>query len=113
MFYAMSYDTAMHLDPEDLERYSRAQASEEETARFEEHLLRCEPCREELRTVDSFVAAMRVAATDWRRERRLEQDSRRSWWSVPRLAPVFAALAALLLAAVVAPRFTGSLQPPI
>jgi len=110
MFYAMSHDTAAsHLDPEDLERYVRTQVSEEETARFEEHLLLCEPCREELRSVDSFVASMRAAAADWRRPPQRD----RSWWSVPRLVPALAVLALLLIAAVVSPRFTGSLQPAI
>src|SRR5258708_5920798 len=109
MMYAMSHETPCHLDPDDLERYSRHQASDEESARFEEHLLLCEACREELRNVDSFVIAMRDAAAESRREYQKE----RSWWSIPRLIPAFAVLALLLLGAVILPRFTGPTQPPL
>lgn len=129
MMYAMSQETPCHLDPEDLERYSLHQASEDEMARFEEHLLLCEPCREELRTSEVFATSMRAAAADWRQETR----TARSFWSVPRLIvprsivpgliapglivprliPVFAALAVVVLGIVVVPRFIGSSQPPL
>jgi len=109
MMYAMSQEIPCRLDPEDLERYARHQTSEEETARVEEHLLLCEPCREELVNLEAFVTAMRAAAVEVRRGDRKE----RYWWNVPRWRPAFAALALLLLAVMVAPRFTGNSQPPL
>jgi anti-sigma factor RsiW len=109
MMYAMSQEIPCHLDPEDLERYVRQEASEEEVARFEEHLLLCEPCREELANVESFVSAMRAAAAELRRGDQKE----RYWWSTPRWVPALAALAVLVLAAIVVPRFTGNSQPPL
>jgi hypothetical protein len=109
MMYAMSEQTPCHLEPEDLERYARRRASEQETARVEEHLLLCEPCREELANVESFVAAMRAAAG----ELRGGEKERFRWNIVPRWIPAFAASALLLLAAILLPRFTGNSQPPL
>jgi hypothetical protein len=106
MLYPMSYESC-HLNPEDLERYSRHQASEDEMAQFEEHLLLCEACREELRTVDSFATAMRAAAAELRRE-----PERRPWWSIPRLIPAFGVLALLLLGAMGLMVMRNS-QPPL
>src|SRR5437660_12442474 len=114
MVYAMSQEIPCHLEPEDLGRYARHLASEEESARVEEHLLLCEPCREELANVESFVAAMRAAAGELRRGDRKERHQKERYrWNVPRWTPAFAALALLLLAATLAPRFTGISQAPL
>ena len=104
----MSQDIHLHLDPEYLERYSRGQASEDDTARWEEHLLLCEPCQEELKHVDSFVRSMRGATAKWRNE-----PEASPWWRAAWPVPAFAALAVLLIGVAVVPRFTGNSQPPL
>ena len=106
----MSQEIPCHPDPEELEKYVRRETSEEETARVEEHLLLCEPCREELANLESFVKAMRAAATE---SRKRDQKKEGYWWSFPRWAPALAALALLVGAAMVVPRFTGNSQPPL
>jgi hypothetical protein len=95
-----------HIDPEELELYAVGRASEEATARCEEHLLICETCRQALEETDSHVAAMRGAAA------RLPQESpsRWSWWEFPRWAP---ALAALILAVLAFSLFRPNSPPPV
>jgi hypothetical protein len=56
-----------HLGGEEAERYSLGAMSEEEVARWEEHLLVCEPCRREVAASDAYVAAMRTAAKELRK----------------------------------------------
>ncbi len=60
--------TGHHLDDEEIERYSLDSVSEDESARFEEHLLVCESCQQRLSECDEYVHAMRDAAAAIRRQ---------------------------------------------
>lgn len=62
----MTFEPESHVAEEDLERYSMGELLEAECARFEEHLLLCESCRERVRQQDLFVRSMKHAAADWR-----------------------------------------------
>jgi hypothetical protein len=89
----MSNEVDRHIDPEEMEKYAMGRASDEATARCEEHLLLCGPCRQSLEETDFRVAAMHSAA------RHLRQDSPRqsSWWTFPRWMPAFAAVGLLAI----------------
>ena len=95
-----------HIDPEDLELYATGRASEEATARCEEHLLICETCRQALVDTESSIGVMRGAAA------RLPEEpaSQWSWWKFPRWAP---ALAVLILAVLAFSLFRPNSQPPV
>ena len=56
-------EPVIHLDDEDLERYSMGEAREDEAVQWEQHLLICEGCRSRLAAADAYVAAMRGAAS--------------------------------------------------
>ena len=56
-----------HLGGEEIERYSLGEMSEEELARWEEHLLICDSCQRQVAASDAYVAAMRSAAAELRR----------------------------------------------
>lgn len=56
-----------HLGGEEIERYSLREMSEEELARWEEHLLICDSCQRQVAASDTYVAAMRSAAAELRR----------------------------------------------
>lgn len=56
-----------HLREEEIERYSLSEMSEEELARWGEHLLICDSCRRQVAASDAYVAAMRSAAAELRR----------------------------------------------
>ena len=98
-----------HIDAEELERFSLGRVSEEETERFEEHLLVCEPCRRSYEEAESYVNAMRAAALESRRE----SAERRSWWSLPRLVPALAGLALLAVGFLAIGLFTRPAPPPL
>jgi Putative zinc-finger len=51
-----------HISEETIERYVRRELAEEERRCFEEHLLDCAECFEEVQTVERFVAGVRSAA---------------------------------------------------
>ena len=89
-----------HIRPDDLESYSMSAMPEEWAMRVERHLLICETCRNSLLETEEYLAAIKGAA---RGLPRLERADRRRWWSIPRLLPAFAALAALVIAAVTLP----------
>jgi len=52
---------ADHVTEEDLEQYCLGGLTEVRCARFEEHLLLCETCRDRLTETETFIAAMRQA----------------------------------------------------
>jgi putative zinc finger protein len=51
-----------HISEGTIERYVRRELAEEERRSFEEHLLDCPECFEEVQTVERFVAGVRDAA---------------------------------------------------
>jgi Putative zinc-finger len=55
-----------HLPPEDIERYSLGELPEELTDSFEEHLLLCESCRDQVQEHDDFVRSMQLAGNQIR-----------------------------------------------
>jgi hypothetical protein len=97
-----------HLGEELLERYSIGSLAEPDLVRLEEHVLICETCQERLAETDSWVRAMRRAASG------LPVPAKPVWahWRLPRLVPVLAALT-LMLAVGVALRFNhgGGVAP--
>jgi hypothetical protein len=110
LYSLMSYDIHCHLDPDDLERYSRGRASETEAIQFEEHLLACEVCREGLENAESYARAMRSAAANFEEPPAKGFRWFAGTWSLPRLIPAFAALALIFWGVV---RFTGNSQMPL
>jgi len=85
------------MDSEMLEQFSMGKASVEETQDFEEHLLFCNVCRKRFEESKSYVAEIRSAAAQLRRERADQRPS----WTMMRLVPALAGMA-LLTAAIVA-----------
>ena|SRR5579872_60543 len=71
-------NTTRHLEPEEIERYSMGDSTEEATAKFEEHLLICEICRNRVVESDAQVDAMQAAS---RRLRQEDAGRRRLRWS--------------------------------
>lgn len=96
-----------HMDVEELERFSTGRVSEEEMEQFEEHLLTCELCQQRFEESDNYVLATRSAALKWREEK----AARRSWWTLPRLVPVLAGMALLIVGILALTRFTASAPP--
>jgi len=66
----MATKSSPHLDQETLEKYSMRRLYAKVAARVEEHLLICEICRKELEASDAYVASMRQASANLRREER-------------------------------------------
>jgi hypothetical protein len=92
---AMAIGDGWHMNDSEIERYSMGRSTGAELDRCDEHLLICEPCRRQIEEADVFVRAMRQAAAPSQELPRI----RRNWFHLPRLIPVFAGLAALLLVA--------------
>jgi len=65
---AMQPDTGRHIDDDEMERYSMGDAPQERVVQIEEHLLICESCRQRATQSDAYVAAMRRAAAELRRQ---------------------------------------------
>ena len=65
----MAPELHKHLGEEEAERYALGEMSEDKASHWEEHLLTCEPCRREVAAADAYVAAMRKAAAQLRRDR--------------------------------------------
>lgn len=97
----MMHEIHRHMAPDEMERYSLGHITPEETARVEEHLLVCEPCRTRLEETVGFALAMKTAAAE------LDRTNVRTRWRIPALA----AAACLMLAAGVALRWQGNPQP--
>jgi hypothetical protein len=88
-------DANVHMDEEEIERYSMGALPEDDAARFEEHLLICEYCQHRLAETDVYVPAMRRASAHARQE---ALKPRVPWLRVPRLVPALAGLAVLIAA---------------
>src|SRR6266567_6194796 len=98
----MALNNNRHMDEDEIESYSMGAVSEEQSARFDEHLLVCESCRNKVKKSDDYVAAMRAAALRSRRYPRGPGITRRSF---PGLLPFLSAAAVLVVAAMVGSRF--------
>jgi hypothetical protein len=92
---AMAVGDRSHLNDGEIERYSMGRCMGEELDRCDEHLLICEPCRRQVEAAEVFLRAMRGAAAQ---SQSLPRTGRK-WFQLPRLIPVFAAVAALLAVA--------------
>ena len=68
-----------HLDEEAAEKYSLGHLSSKRTAEIEMHVLVCDLCRQAVADADAYVAAMRHAAAEVRKEetRKDERKPRR------------------------------------
>jgi hypothetical protein len=95
------------MDIEELERISLGRVSEEEREAFEEHLLICPACQERYEESESYVNGIRSAAA----QLQAESVPSRSWWLWPRLVPVMAGLALLVVGIVTVTRFSAPEQP--
>lgn len=89
----MRINTNRHLDEEEIEKYSLGEITEEESSRFEEHLLICESCQTRVTECDSYVSAMQRAARIHRGGPKIGRHS----WLVWRLTPTLAAAATVLV----------------
>jgi predicted anti-sigma-YlaC factor YlaD len=93
-----------HAVEADLEAYSMQTLSREASARVEQHLLICEPCRVRLMEVDEYSAAMKSAAQYLPRQERLPAPEPSHWrWRWPHLIPVVAVVALIGIAVVSLP----------
>jgi|SRR5579863_8279121 len=92
---AMVSKANRHMEPEEVEKYSMGDTSEEQAARFEEHLLLCAACRDRLAESDQYVRAMRRAGRTIRRK----GEARSGIHPFPRWMPLVAA-AAMIVGAI-------------
>jgi hypothetical protein len=97
------------MDTEELERISLGHASAEETEALEEHLLICPSCQERFEEAESYALAMRAATA----ELQVERETRRSWWTMPRLVPALACMALLVVGIFAVARFSATTEPPL
>ena len=67
---AMAAESDCHFGEEASERYSMGTLSGEEAEQIEEHLLICEACRRRVTESHAYVAAMRRAAAQVRRDKK-------------------------------------------
>jgi hypothetical protein len=109
----MSQNFVRHIDPEDLESYSRQSTSDEDNSRIEEHLLVCENCRNELDRVDSYLAAIRSSVKLQPRIEFQPGPAMRPWWNPRWLVPAFAALVLIVGGVVTISRFGRNSLPPL
>lgn len=92
----MGLNTDRHMDEDEIERYSMGSMTEEESARFDEHLFICELCRNRVAKSDDYVAAMQGASL---RLRRPPKPSRVRFFSRP--VTFFPVLGLIVLAGLV------------
>ena len=89
----MRLETRRHPDQDEIEKYSLGDLSEEESSRFEEHLLICESCQDRVEASDRFVSAMQSASAQIRQGTPRTEDRK---WYFPRLVPTVAFAAAVV-----------------
>lgn len=65
---AVRHDDNSHADDDLLERYSMGRLAGAELDRFEEHLLLCPQCQDNLAATDAHVQGMRSASAEWQRQ---------------------------------------------
>jgi hypothetical protein len=97
-----------HVEESDIERYSLRALPEGAAMRIERHLLICEFCRQRLVEAEEYMHAIKQAAIELSRPRRIGAPR----WSFPRLLPAFAALAVLVVAALRPPTFRRGKPAP-
>jgi len=102
----MALNSNRHMEEDEIESYSMGAVSEEECARFDEHLLVCEFCRNRVAKSDERVTAMQGAALRFR-GRRAPVVTRRL---IPRLIP-FLSAAGLIAAGWVGFVAIGGVRP--
>jgi len=73
----MPPESARHPDDEFLERYAMQSLQEPELAKVEEHLLTCVECQRHLEEIETFVAAVRGAASKLDQE----DEARKQFWT--------------------------------
>lgn len=88
----MRLEINRHLDEQEIEKYSLGYISEEESSRFEEHLLVCESCQDRVSESDSYVSTMQSASARIRQAELRTQERR--WVSRP--IPILAVAASVL-----------------
>jgi putative zinc finger protein len=103
----MAFDSNRHMADDEIESYSMGVASEEETARFEEHLLICEACQRRVGESDDQVAAMQGAGLRFRERSRQSQNSQ----PFSRRLPFLGALGLVAAGSMVALVSLGGLRP--
>jgi anti-sigma factor RsiW len=112
----MQLDRQSHASDETLESYAMGSLEGPALAEVEEHLLVCPHCQEQLKEIDSYVAAMRNAAAGLE----LKDESRKEFWTRVSGALTFRrigwamAIAALLILGVslrLSLRSSPSVQP--
>jgi len=92
----MASEEQAHLDESQIENFSRGLMSDSAARHWEEHLLLCEPCRQELARSDAYQESMRHAA----QRARLEVERPRNPFFFMRLVPVLSAALIILVAGV-------------
>jgi len=97
-----------HLEEDEIERYSTGIASEKECARFDEHLLVCEFCRNRVTQEDDYGLAIQSAGLRWRQQARLREAG---WRDFPRLIPLSYALGLVAALTLIALLALGALRP--
>src|SRR5450631_2061581 len=97
----------IHLDTEELEKYSMVATAIEDVAPVEEHLLICEYCQDRVQETEEYLVALRIAAQQMRRDERV--GTRGRGWTLPAWSFAWVAAAACCLLMVGA---ALRLQPP-
>ncbi|HYW43881.1 MAG TPA: zf-HC2 domain-containing protein [Bryobacteraceae bacterium] len=98
-----------HLEEEQVEKYSMGCLPDAELAPIEEHLLTCEACRARISSHDDFAVAMKTAASQLRREPAKEKAR---LFVFPRLVPMAAAAALIVVLAAVGTRVVNHTRAP-
>ena len=102
----MTPNVNRHFDSEDFEKYAMGDLPEALAARYEEHLLICESCRQRLQETDDYVRSMQLAGRQLRTRSANPGLATRS----PRWMTLLAA--AIVIAAVVTFGWMRKPQPP-
>lgn len=97
------------MDTEALEQFSLGRVSEAEKELFEEHLLICPVCQQRFEEAERYVLAVRAAAAELRRA----PVPKQSRWTLPRLVPVLAGIALLIIGFVTITKFTADQPLPL
>jgi hypothetical protein len=95
---SMRLETNRHMEEGEIEKYSMGDISEEESSRFEEHLLICGSCRDRVSESDRYVSGMQGASAQIRSQGL--KAARRRWFG-PRVIPALATAASVLLLAAI------------
>jgi hypothetical protein len=86
----MQFEIGSHPEEPDFEQYSMGTLSETRLEAFEEHLLTCGSCQDQLLEMESYVNAMRSASPKLRKARQSFWEDLFRWPRRPPLAAAFA-----------------------